>query len=150
MDSGAGIAAVAGGVLIGLAAVLLMLTIGRIAGVAGIVGGLLDGLLDRSREGAADGERGWRVAFVAGSIIGPLLLAPLGLPSPVVHVDAPIGIVAVAGVLVGFGSRLGSGCTSGHGVCGLARLSRRSVAATLVFMSAGLLVVFLLHHAIGG
>jgi len=135
------VTALAGGVLIGLAAVLLMLALGRIAGIAGIIGGLV---------GSGAGEIGWRIAFVAGLIAGPFAAALFGAPLPEVHVDASVPGILVAGLLVGFGSRLGNGCTSGHGVCGLARWSPRSLAATLTFMAAGAAVVFVARHVVGG
>src|SRR5512147_2385303 len=118
------VVALAGGVLIGLSAVLLMLANGRIAGISGIVGGLF---------GGGSGEAGWRLAFVAGLMAGPFVLTLFGAPLPEISIDASVPVVLVAGLLVGFGSRLGNGCTSGHGVCGLA--SPRSLAATLTFMT---------------
>lgn len=135
------VTALAGGVLIGLAAVLLMLALGRIAGIAGIIGGLV---------GNGVGEIGWRIAFVVGLMAGPFAAALFGAPLPEVHVDASVPVIFVAGLLVGFGSRLGNGCTSGHGVCGLARWSPRSLAATLTFMAAGAAVVFVARHVLGG
>lgn len=140
MDAQIAIASIAGGALIGLAAVTLMLANGRIAGIAGIVGGLF---------GAAAGDAGWRIAFVAGLIAGPLLLALAGVPLPGVHIDASMPALVLAGLLVGFGTRLGMGCTSGHGVCGLARLSRRSLAATVTFFATGVIVVFIVRHVLG-
>lgn len=134
------VSALAGGVLIGLAAVLLMLALGQITGIAGIIAGL-------AGEGA--GEIAWRIAFVAGLMAGPFVAALFGTPLPEVHVDASVPVILVAGLLVGFGSRLGNGCTSGHGVCGLARWSRRSLAATLTFMAAGAAAVFV-RHVLGG
>ena len=130
-----------GGVLIGLAAVLLMLTLGRVAGISGIIGGLFAG---------GSGDIGWRVAFVAGLIAGPLAATLCGAPLPEIGIDASASKVLAAGLLVGFGSRLGSGCTSGHGVCGLARLSPRSLIATLTFVTVGVAVVFVVRHGIGG
>ena len=135
------VVALAGGVLIGLSAVLLMLANGRIAGISGIVGGLF---------GGGSGEAGWRLAFVAGLMAGPFVLTLFGAPLPEISIDASVPVVLVAGLLVGFGSRLGSGCTSGHGVCGLARLSPRSLAATLTFMTVGAAVVFVARHVLGG
>lgn len=133
------IPALAGGALIGLAAVLLLLANGRVAGISGIVGGVVEG---------AD-DMGWRLAFIAGLVLGPLLITPiLGAP-PAIRIDAPLWSVIVAGLLVGFGTRLGSGCTSGHGVCGLARLSPRSLTATLNFMGVAIVVVFVVRHLIG-
>ncbi len=133
--------ALAGGVLIGLSAVLLMLTLGRIAGISGIVGGLF---------GAGSSEIGWRLAFVVGLIAGPFAATLFGAPLPEISIDASVPVILVAGLLVGFGSRLGNGCTSGHGVCGLARLSPRSLAATLTFMTVGAAVVFVARHVLGG
>ncbi len=124
-----------GGALIGLAAVLLFVIEGRIAGVAGILGGLL----------SAPGDRGWRLAFLLGLPAGSALVAALagGLPQQLL---GGWWTLAAAGLLVGFGTRLGSGCTSGHGVCGLARRSPRSMAATAVFMATGILTVFAVRH----
>ena len=131
--------ALLGGALIGLAAAGLYLLAGRIAGVSGIVGGLLP---------PRAGEAAWRVAFVAGLLAGPPLAALLtgrtGIGAPAVSTPTLI----VAGLLVGIGTTLGSGCTSGHGVCGLARLSPRSLAATLTFMAVAAGVVFLTRHAL--
>jgi uncharacterized protein len=134
------ISAAIGGALIGLAAVLLMLFTGRIAGIAGITGGLFNPKSD---------DRAWRVAFIAGLIAAPLAAALLDHAVPMPQMPGMITI-AVAGLLVGFGTRLGNGCTSGHGICGIARLSPRSIAATLVFMVAAMIVVALTHHVIGG
>lgn len=135
------VTALAGGVLIGLGAVLLMLANGRIAGISGIVGGLAD---------QAPGEVGWRLAFLAGLVLGPLVVAAFTGALPAVHVDAAGPVVVVAGLLVGVGTRLGSGCTSGHGVCGLARLSPRSLTATVTFMATAAAVVFVVRHVLGG
>ena len=129
-------ASLAGGMLIGLAAALLILFNGRIAGISGIVGGLL-----RPRSG----DLGWRIAFLAG-LIGTPLLYPLWQALPPVQIDAGTPALIVAGLLVGVGVRYGAGCTSGHGVCGLSRLSPRSLAATMAFMAAGFLTVYLLRH----
>jgi hypothetical protein len=137
------IEAVTGGVLIGLAAVLLMLAQGRIAGISGIVSGLLPGS-EATRE-----DVGWRVAFVVGLIGGPILMRLLGWQLPDISIDASVPLVLVAGFLVGFGARTGSGCTSGHGVCGLARGSRRSMVATVTFMLTAVAVVFIVRHGIG-
>lgn len=128
--------ALAGGVLIGLAAALLVLLNGRIAGVSGILGGLLSW---------PRGDVGWLLAFLAGLISAPLVYA-LVAPLPIVTIAAgPMTLVA-AGVLVGVGTRYGAGCTSGHGVCGLSRLSARSLVATLAFMAAGFATVFVVRH----
>jgi len=129
-------ASLAGGMLIGLAAALLILFNGRIAGISGILGGLL-----RPRSG----DLGWRIAFLAG-LIGTPLLWRLWQALPLVQVDAGTPALIVAGLLVGVGVRYGAGCTSGHGVCGLSRLSPRSLAATCAFMAAGFLTVYLLRH----
>ena len=129
----------AGGVLLGVAAAVFILVNGRILGISGIVGGLL---------GPSPRDVAWRIAFLLGMLAAPatfVLLAPPGfLPAP--RIGAGYGAVVAAGLLVGFGTRHGSGCTSGHGVCGLSRLSPRSLAATLAFMAAGFVTVFLLRH----
>lgn len=132
--------ALLGGIMIGLSAGMLMLLNGRVAGISGLVGGLLGTLL------AGNGER---VAFVAGLVLAPILFWVVQ-ERPVIQIEAgPVALV-IAGLLVGFGSRLGSGCTSGHGVCGLARLSPRSLVATLSFMGSGFATVFVLRHVLGG
>lgn len=128
--------AVTGGLLIGTAAALLLAFNGRIAGISGIVGGLL-----RPRSG----ELAWRLAFVAGLIVAPLLYRCFAA-LPTAHFDASTPVLLLAGALVGLGTRYGSGCTSGHGVCGLSRLSPRSLVATLCFMGAGFLTVYVLRH----
>jgi uncharacterized protein len=135
------ISAAIGGALIGLSAVMLMAFTGRIAGVTGIAAGLLDPRID---------GRGWRAAFVAGLIAAPLAAALLGHAVAMPKMPGSFVTIAAAGLLVGFGTRLGNGCTSGHGICGIARLSPRSIAATLVFMIAAIVVVALTHHVIGG
>ncbi|MFD2233189.1 YeeE/YedE family protein [Phaeospirillum tilakii] len=133
------IPALLGGALIGLAAALLLLALGRIAGISGIVGGLL-----RRPDRA---ETPWRLAFVLGLGLAPLAWTLVAaLPPPRIAADTPT--LVAAGLLVGFGARLGSGCTSGHGVCGLSRLSPRSLAATLTFMATGFLTVFAVRHLI--
>lgn len=136
------VASLIGGALIGLAAVALMLLNGRIAGISGITAGLL------SPPGASQ-ERGWRLAFVGGLIAAPLCLAFVE-GSPAMEIAGPLPVMALAGFLVGFGTVLGNGCTSGHGVCGIARLSPRSLAATAAFMAAGMATVFLIRHIFGG
>lgn len=132
--------ALSGGALIGLAAALFVLLNGRIAGISGIVGGLLV---------PGRGDVAWRVAFIAG-----LVLAPLGWLTgsalPPLRIEAGYPLIIAAGVLVGLSTRYGSGCTSGHGVCGISRLSPRSVVATLCFMGTGFLTVFVVRHLIGG
>lgn len=133
--------ALAGGALIGLAAALFVLFNGRIAGISGILGGLLRPL-------RTPGELGWRVAFLLGLVLSPLVFV-LFAPLPAVHVEAGKASLIVGGLLVGLGTRYGSGCTSGHGVCGIARLSPRSLAATAAFMLAGFVTVFVLRHLAG-
>ncbi|MBM3116873.1 YeeE/YedE family protein [Jeongeupia naejangsanensis] len=131
--------ALIGGALIGLAASLLALGNGRVAGISGIVGGLL---------APQRGETAWRLAFVGGLLAAPWAYR-LVAAMPRLRFDSSWGVLIVAGLLVGFGSRLGSGCTSGHGVCGLSRLSPRSFVATLTFMAAGFATVFVVRHLIG-
>ena len=129
----------AGGLLVGLAAALLVLFNGRIAGISGILGGLLVPLR---------GDMGWRLAFLLGLLGSPLVYAAFAaLPRP--QIDAGYGTLVAAGLLVGIGTRYGSGCTSGHGVCGISRLSPRSLAATAAFMLAGFATVFVVRHALG-
>ncbi|WP_312569154.1 YeeE/YedE family protein [Comamonas sp.] len=134
--------ALAGGVLIGLAAALMVVLLGRIAGISGIVGNLLQPATWGSVK-----QWGWRVAFVVGMVAAPVVwqwFAPL----PAMEMPANPWAIVLAGLLVGFGTRLGSGCTSGHGVCGLSRLSLRSLAATLMFMATGVLTVFVVRHVL--
>ncbi|MEO5687648.1 MAG: YeeE/YedE family protein [Burkholderiaceae bacterium] len=132
-------ASLAGGLLIGLGVALLLLFNGRIAGISGIVGGLLR---------PVRGDVTWRAAFVAGLVAAPLVwLVVAALPR--LHVAADTPTLVVAGLLVGIGTRYGSGCTSGHGVCGLSRGSLRSLAATASFMAAGFVVVFVVRHLLG-
>jgi len=130
-----------GGVLIGLAAVLMMGTTGRVAGVSGIVSRLLPPY--------QDGEMPSRAAFVAGLLLAPVLYTAAS-GSPVAHtVSSNLPLLGVAGFLVGAGAVVGSGCTSGHGVCGIARLSRRSLASTLMFMATAFATVFVMRHLVG-
>jgi uncharacterized membrane protein YedE/YeeE len=128
--------ALAGGLLIGLATAMFALFNGRIAGISGILGGLLR---------PARGDMAWRAAFLAGLAGAPLVYAIFST-LPAVQVDASDSALVIAGLLVGIGTRYGSGCTSGHGVCGLSRLSLRSLAATAAFMGSGFAVVFVLRH----
>ncbi|WP_426341663.1 YeeE/YedE family protein [Pseudoduganella sp. S-14] len=130
-------APLAGGILIGLATAILLLVNGRIAGISGIVGGLLS----RAFPGqSSEGDVAWRFAFLGGLVAAPLVYGAFAaLPS--VQVNAGTFTLAAAGLLVGVGTRYGSGCTSGHGVCGLSRLSPRSLVATLCFMAAGFATV---------
>lgn len=130
--------ALLGGGLIGCAALLLILFNGRIAGISGIVGGLLTSFKKAEK---------WRYFFVAGILISPFVYQ-LFLPLPTAIINADDTILIIAGLLVGFGSRLGSGCTSGHGVCGLSRLSTRSLVATLCFMASGFATVFIVYHIV--
>jgi uncharacterized membrane protein YedE/YeeE len=132
-------AALAGGVLIGLAAVLLMWLDGRIAGVSGIAGGLWFSVA---------GERAWRLLFVAGLILGAWGAPALGVPHPAPRSGFPPVLLVLAGLLVGYGTSLGSGCTSGHGVCGIARLSRRSFVATSVFLATTFVTTFVVRHVL--
>jgi len=132
--------AVLGGTLIGLSASVLLLTTGRIAGISGIVAGLL--------VPATDGKR-WRALFVAGLIGGCLLVRLLSGDAIAVTISASSAELVLAGLLVGFGTRLANGCTSGHGVCGIARWSPRSIAATLSFMASGAATVFVTRHLLG-
>ena len=135
------LSAAIGGALIGLASVMLMLLAGRVAGISGIAAGVLGiGILDRA----------WRLAFIAGLILAPVAAMLAGYAVPVPTMPASWFVVITAGFLVGFGARLGGGCPSGHGVCGMARLSKRSIVATVVFMGAAVIVVALMRHVIGG
>ncbi|WP_223422022.1 YeeE/YedE family protein [Tateyamaria pelophila] len=131
-----------GGALIGLAAVLLMATMGRVMGATGIVAGLL--------QPASGADWVWRAAMVAGMVSGPLVVLALTGQMPVVQVPVSTGMLVVGGLIVGIGVTFGSGCTSGHGVCGMARLSPRSIVATLTFMATTAVTVFVVRHVIGG
>lgn len=128
-----------GGMLIGVAAAMLLLLNGRIAGISGIVGGMLVSKMS--------GFFGWRTAFIVGLLLGTLgyALAMGGVP---VEIEASMPALVVAGLLVGFGTRLGSGCTSGHGVCGIGRMSKRSITATAVFFGVAIATVFVVRHLI--
>jgi uncharacterized protein len=134
------ISAMLGGLLIGLAVSVLWLGNGRIAGISGIVGNL---------PSARPGDIVWRIAFLAGLIVAPFGFGALA-GTPVIRLDAAVPVILVGGLLVGFGTRLGGGCTSGHAVCGLARFSPRSIVATCLFMAAGFVTVFLTRHVAGG
>ena len=122
-----------GGVVIGAAASMLILFCGRVAGISGILGGVLS---------RANNDKGWRIAFLLGMVLSPVLWR-LVAPLPAVSISASWPMLVVAGILVGVGTRYGSGCTSGHGVCGLSRLSVRSLIATLTFMAAAFITVWL-------
>ncbi|ARB44028.1 YeeE/YedE family protein [Alloalcanivorax xenomutans] len=139
--------ALAGGVLIGLAASLLILANGRIAGISGLLGGLLDGLFGGSARSGQEG-RGEAALFLLGLLAAPLLWS-LFAAVPESHFSGSPAMLIVAGLLVGLGTRYGSGCTSGHGVCGLSRLSPRSLVATLCFMGAGFVTVYVVRHLLG-
>ena len=137
METFTPVSGLVGGLLIGLAAALLLLLNGRISGISGIVGGLL------VRNSL---EAGWRAASVAGLLLGALVYVLVTGDAVPVRMQASLPVLVAAGLLIGFGTRLGSGCTSGHGVCGLARLSKRSIAATATFFGVAILTVFLTHH----
>ncbi len=129
-------ASLLGGLIIGLAATLFILMHGRIMGVSGILAGLLAPL---------KGDIGWRVSFLAGLIAAPVLAQAFGVMPPI-EISTGVIELVIAGILVGFGTTLGSGCTSGHGVCGIARLSPRSIIATCVFVGFGMITVYLRNH----
>ena len=129
-----------GGALIGLASAMLMLLAGRLAGVSGILGVLL----------TSSSDRAWRVAFIAGLIAAALIGPLFGTPGAARLASSNLVLFAAAGLLVGFGSRMGSGCTSGHGVCGSARFSVRSITAMMVFMGAAIVTVAIVRHGFGG
>lgn len=132
-------ASLAGGVLIGIAVAMFVLLNGRVTGISGILGGLLR---------PAKGDAAWRIAFMLGLVAAPAVYLSFSrLPQP--QIDAGTGTLVAAGLLVGLGTRYGSGCTSGHGVCGLSRLSPRSLVATLAFMGAGFATVFVVRHLLG-
>ncbi len=128
-----------GGLLIGSAAALLLLLNGRISGISGVVGGLL---------APKSGDGGWRVVFVAGLLLGAFVYMLATGGAVPVKIEASQPVLVAAGLLVGFGTQLGSGCTSGHGLCGIARLSRRSIVATSVFFAVAMLTVFLTRHVL--
>ncbi|MBC3872703.1 YeeE/YedE family protein [Undibacterium flavidum] len=134
--------AIVGGLLIGFASVLLFAGIGRIAGVTGILAGAFNGLFQTKKY-----DSWWRLVFLLGMLISPLLYSVFA-PLPEINIQADWPALLVAGLIVGFGTRLGSGCTSGHGVCGISRLSPRSIIATLAFMGAGFLTTYLIRHVI--
>lgn len=138
MENFTPLSATVGGILIGVSATLLLLFNGRITGISGMLGELIS---------PVSGEWGWRLAFLLGMIVGALadhFLDPYALFMP--RSGFPLWLLALGGFCVGFGTRLGSGCTSGHGICGIARLSKRSVVATAVFMTSGAVTVFLVRH----
>ncbi len=131
-----------GGLLIGSSALLLMASQGKIAGISGVVGGLL--------APAATGQRAWRLLFIAGLLVGALLVQWVTGRWVTTAIPASLGLMVVAGFVVGVGTRMGNGCTSGHGVCGLGRRSPRSLVAVMVFMSVAVATVFVSRHVLGG
>jgi len=135
------VSAAIGGGLIGLSSVLLMLLTGRIAGISGIFGGLMN---------VGGDDKSWRIAFLAGLILAPLIAGLAGYAMLPPQMPASWIVIIAAGLLVGFGTRLGGGCTSGHGICGVARLSFRSVTATAIFMLAAIATVAVTRHLLGG
>ena len=140
MENFTPLSAFSGGLLIGLSATLLLLFNGRIAGISGIMGGLIK---------APRAELFWRLAFLAGIVIGAFLFKQITPEFYLPRENYPIWLLACGGFLVGFGTRMGNGCTSGHAVCGIARFSIRSIAATLTFMASGFLTVYLIRHVLG-
>lgn len=143
MDNFTPLASLVGGALIGLSAVVLMLLNGRIAGISGITAGMFSGM-------GATPDRGWRIAFVAGIIIAPLSIMLVNDARPAMTFVAPMPVMILAGLLVGFGTVIGNGCTSGHGICGISRLSLRSIIATAVFMAVAIATTFIVRHVIAG
>ena len=139
MENFTPVSAAAGGFLIGISAVLFMALNGRIAGISGIVAGVLT---------PVKGDWTWRLAFMAGLFAAPFAVWIFS-GKPEIEFPHPLWLTVIGGRLVGFGARLGGGCTSGHGVCGMARLSRRSVAATLTFMASAIVTVFIVNHLLG-
>jgi uncharacterized membrane protein YedE/YeeE len=134
------ISAIAGGVMIGLSANILWLGMGRIAGISGIVGGVFE---------TTSSDLGWRIAFAFGLMSAPVIYTAMVAAPTFDMQSATFARLIPAGLLVGFGTRLGSGCTSGHGVCGIARLSPRSLAATAAFMASGILTTYVIRHVAG-
>ena len=140
MENFTPVSALIGGLLIGASAGLFLVLNGRIAGISGILGGLIP---------PERGQVGWRLAFMAGMFIAPLIYVASGEALPAIELDASLPLLVVAGLIVGFGTRLGAGCTSGHGVCGIGRGSPRSLTATAVFMASAIGTVFITRHVIG-
>jgi len=135
------LASLIGGMLIGLSASMLLLFNGKIAGISGIIAGILS---------PAKNDTLWRIVFVAGLLVGGFLLRLLSPQTFVIGITRSWSALVVAGLLVGFGTRLGNGCTSGHGVCGLSRFSQRSLLATVTFIATGALTVYIINHLLGG
>ncbi|HET7680951.1 MAG TPA: YeeE/YedE family protein [Xanthobacteraceae bacterium] len=140
MDNFTPVSALAGGLLIGTAAALLLVFNGKISGVSGILGGLFQRDLR---------DLPWRIAFLTGLIVAPMLYAAFGGDLPSIEIESSAGLLVFAGLLVGFGTRLGAGCTSGHGVCGIGRASPRSLVATAIFLTVAAATVFITRH-LGG
>lgn len=136
------LASLAGGVLIGFAAVALMATLGRVAGISGVVNGVLTLRLNQ--------DWAWRLAFVAGMVVSPLMFLGLTGQLPQIRIPSSPALLIAGGFLIGAGVTFGAGCTSGHGVCGMSRLSIRSIVATLTFMATAGGTVFLIRHVMGG
>jgi uncharacterized membrane protein YedE/YeeE len=141
MENFTPLSALIGGAMIGLSAAILWAGNGRVAGISGIVGGLVT---------PAAGDTGWRISFLLGLVAAPLVYWAAGGGVPSITISSSLPLLMAGGFLVGFGTRLGGGCTSGHGVCGMARLSPRSLTATLVFMAAGFAATFAVRHLVGG
>jgi uncharacterized protein len=140
LDNFTPVSSLSGGILIGLAATLLLLFNGRIAGISGIMGGLMN---------TRRTELFWRLAFLVGIVTGAFLLHAIKPEFYQPRVNFPVWLLALGGFLVGFGTRMGKGCTSGHAVCGIARLSLRSIVATVSFMTAGFITVYIVRHLLG-
>ena len=140
METFTPVSALIGGLMIGASAALFLVLNGRVAGISGILGGLL---------APGRGEVGWRLAFLAGMFVAPLVYVAFGGALPPVELSASLPLLIVAGLIVGFGTRLGAGCTSGHGVCGIGRGSPRSLVATGVFMATAVATVFVTRHLLG-
>lgn len=141
MENFTPVASLCGGIVIGLSASLLLLCDGKIAGISGIVGGLLS---------PAPNDTAWRVLFVVGLLTGGLLFSLVSPQAFTIGIARSPSVLILAGLLVGFGTRLGNGCTSGHGVCGISRLSPRSLMATVTFMITGIVTVYITNHLLGG
>ena len=136
------LASLSGGILIGVASTLLMLTLGRVMGVTGILVGLIQPATSR--------DFAWRAALLAGMVTGPALVWLVSGEMPAIEVPISTAALVIGGLIVGVGVSFGSGCASGHGVCGMARLSPRSIVATLTFMAASFATVYVIRHVIGG
>ncbi len=130
------LSAMLGGVIIGLATTALLIVTGRVAGISGIVGGLFR---------LSQGDRGWRIAFIAGLLMAPWIYRWIAVLPPV-EIRTSYGLLVLAGLIVGIGTRYGSGCTSGHGVCGLSRLSPRSIVATIIFIATAMVTTYVIRH----